>query len=215
MFIRRMLLIALCLALVISVMAGSAAAGRFSVDDQDFRIVWTEVSFVPDFVDPVRCGLTIIGSMHSRTITKTDGLLVGHVTSARTSFPTCTPREEGATALAFTLPWHVTYAVFTGTLPAITGVKLEILGASFDIFTIEDEGIRTALCLARTEASEPGKVTLNVSRGLVTTATFDETAAIDLNDVGASAQCDFIDGSLRGSGTVDDGSGAPIGVSLI
>jgi hypothetical protein len=61
------------------------------------------------------CRLTLEGSLHARTMAKVAGSLIGYITRVRTG--QCT---VGTTLLTETLPWHVRYESFSGTLPNIT-----------------------------------------------------------------------------------------------
>jgi hypothetical protein len=68
----------------------------------------------------LRCPLTMEGSVHSRTLAKVGGSLIGYITRAAFAESSC----SGSTwrVRTETLPWHVTYLGFTGTLPNITYV---------------------------------------------------------------------------------------------
>jgi hypothetical protein len=93
------------------------------------------------------CRVTFEGSFHSRTFSKVARALVGYITSAIVAEAGCT--GGSARALPTTLPWHLQYASFTGTLPDITGIRLRVVGAGFQI----QEPIVT--CLYRTSEAEP------------------------------------------------------------
>jgi hypothetical protein len=65
--------------------------------------------------------------------------------------------ESGnATVLTESLPWHMTYQSFSGTLPNITRVRLALINAAFRI----EQAL--FFCLARTTAAAPafGEVSL-------------------------------------------------------
>jgi len=84
--------------------------------------------------------MTLAGTFHSNTISKTMNSLIGYITSA--SLGTCSGGR--ATILRETLPWHIVYSGFTGTLPNIRSVNMDIIGLSM---AVETEGVA---CLLRT-----------------------------------------------------------------
>jgi hypothetical protein len=109
--------------------SGTASAKRFETSSQTFRMVWSRLTFRDAGGFGAECAVTLEGSFHSRTISKVSGALVGYVRSA--SVGTCT----GGTLRADseTLPWHVQYNSFEGTLPSITGVTITLVGARFGL----------------------------------------------------------------------------------
>jgi len=139
---------AIASAVVLASAVGLASANRLSVTNQRFRAVWTPLTFSESFgFFTVRCNITMEGSFHSATIVKTIGSLIGYVTTANVSHP-CTGGEAWAwngterfLRTGTSLPWHLTYEGFTGTLPGITGVRILLVRPKF---TIEVRGV----CLA-------------------------------------------------------------------
>lgn len=143
----RLALAALAAVLVLGAAAGVASANRLSTSATSFTLTWREL-YVPNTLEePARCPLTLSGSFHARTFTKVRELLVGYVNAAQTSI--CTGGE--ATVLTATLPWHLTYQSFAGTLPAITSVRYSLIGFSMNIHVI----LLGERCLIRTTAVEP------------------------------------------------------------
>lgn len=125
----KLVLAALGSALLLAAFVGSASANRLSQNETGFRDIYTPLTFVPSFGTAARCPVTLEGTFHSRTITKTEGTLVGFVT--RVSVGTC---ESGrARADTETLPWHIQYGGFTGTLPNITGITQYLIRPTFEI----------------------------------------------------------------------------------
>lgn len=142
-------LAALAAAVVLALAVGLASANDLSYSNQAFRIVWSRLSFSESGGGiPISCPVTLEGSFHSRTMTKTQGALVAHITSAVVNNPRCT--EGHATILEETLPWHVLYDSFSGTLPSITSVRHLLIGAGFQI----EPGLGV-VCLAETSARFP------------------------------------------------------------
>jgi len=98
----------------------TATARNLSVSNQNFR--WT-FSDLEETAGELRndCHVTLEGSLHSRTIRKVQGTLIGYITSVKTG--QC---NLGTTILTETLPWHVSYLGFSGTLPEITLIILRL-----------------------------------------------------------------------------------------
>jgi hypothetical protein len=131
------------LALLIA-LSSAASAGHLSISSQTFRTVWREFGFAGPF-GTTTCELTLEGSLHSRTIAKVNGSLAGYVTRA-----TLGPCSAGtATILTATLPWHIRYQSFAGTLPNISSVSLGVINVS--IAVREQFGI---VCLGRSTVAQ-------------------------------------------------------------
>lgn len=160
------LAVAALVAVIVLASATAASARIFSITDQHFRIVWTPLTLSDAFgFVSVRCNFTMEGSFHSNTITKVIGSLIGYVTAARYSRP-CTNGEawiwngtEGELSGASTLPWHITYEGFNGTLPNVTRLRWLVARAKFTI--------RNGICLG-TYAPANANVSANMSAGTAT-----------------------------------------------
>ena len=125
MTLSKMLLIAVGAALVLGALVGAASAGRLSSTSTTFRAPFSRVVLSGAF-GTIDCIVTLEGSLHTRTITKTVGRLIGYVTAANLG-----PCASGsATFLRETLPWHLTYRSFAGTLPNITAMNVDMSGYS-------------------------------------------------------------------------------------
>lgn len=161
----KLLLAALGATLLLASLVGSASARSFSTSSQTLRRTFRTVTFGGAF-GSIRCGLTLEGSLHSRTIAKVVGSLIGYITSV--TIGVC---ETGSvTVLSATLPWHMTYAGFTGTLPNITGIRENVIGVSLQI----REPLFT--CLLRSTTANPVVLTFNrEAGGALTTATLGGT----------------------------------------
>lgn len=123
----RLLLAVLVAAALFGASAGSASARNLSVNEQGFRISWVELNWTePIFRIGIHCPMTLEGTFHYRTMVKVIGSLIGYVTRAIVDNAAC--RGGHFTVLTETLPWHVTYEGFTGTLPSITSLILLIAG---------------------------------------------------------------------------------------
>ena len=111
------------------------------------------------------CPLTLEGSFHSRTISKVCGQLVGYITTA--NFAMCSGAAQART-LTETLPWHVRYESFEGTLPSITGITFQIIGLS----------IQSAVCLYKSTAAAPARYIYHIAGGEVTNVPWVEMSPI-------------------------------------
>lgn len=142
----------------------TASAGRLSLSSQTIRAVWSSIELRNE-VSTLKCRLTIEGSFHARTIGKAAGSLVGLITRARAIQESCTngtvapingtERYNGTTP-PNTLPWHLTYESFQGTLPNISAVRLLLSRLRFGI-TI------SGLCIGQYGTAEDN-VTLSGNR---------------------------------------------------
>ncbi|HEX7292474.1 MAG TPA: hypothetical protein VF250_15250 [Conexibacter sp.] len=148
----KLLLATLVVAAALGTLVGAASARNLSLSHQTFRATYANVEYQSS-IATVRCPLTIEGSFHRRTIVKTVGSLVGYITAA--GHGACS--APGATVLRETLPWHIRYASFVGTLPNVTGLNFSVIDYSV---TIRDPF--GSLCLIRSTATEP--VTLAFTR---------------------------------------------------
>lgn len=126
----RLVLSALAASMLLALALSTASASRLSTTNQNFRITWRSLEFAGEGAT-IRCPLTLEGSFHTRTIAKVERALVGAVNKANVNSANCTngtiatfngvERYNGTTS-PNTLPWHLTYLGFTGTLPNITAV---------------------------------------------------------------------------------------------
>jgi len=159
----KLLLAALAAALLLTALVGSASANRLSGNEKNFRITYTPMRFESREGKTVSCNVTLEGSFHERTITKTANALVGYITAARVE--SCTP-TNGARANTETLPWHIQYESFTAAsgLPNIETITENTINSSFEVAeTIFGFTVRCRY----TVASEPG-INHREARGVIT-----------------------------------------------
>jgi hypothetical protein len=146
----------------VMVLAGcveGASAARFSVSTRNIRAVWNPLDMNSAGLH-IRCPITLEGSFHSSTLTKVRGALVGYISRASVLSASC----EGsgtATVLQAYLPWHVRYDSFRGTLPSISGVRLGLVEAAFEI----NVGF---LCLFAATATNPLFAIAELRSGVIT-----------------------------------------------
>jgi hypothetical protein len=182
----RLLFAALAATMLMSFAASSASARRFEVSERHFLAIWTSLEFVLGG-NAILCPVTLEGSFHSRTLSKVSGQLVGYISNAVVNSPLCT--NGTATVLPTSLPWHLRYDSFRGTLPSITGVLLQLIRASFRI--ADTVGFS---CLAETKATEPAHGIVEVTAGVARTLRADELKEIN---------CPFLGrGRFRGTAEV-------------
>jgi hypothetical protein len=188
---------------LMAVLVADASASRLRTSSQTRRDVWTGIEFEAGVT--VRCPLTLEGSVHSSTSSKTAGALSGYITRAIIGEASCSGGR--ARVLTENLPWHIRYASFAGTLPNITSIRENIIGARWLIlasFPI----IGSVSCLYVSETSHPATGTLNLAAGGTITGV---EAGGRINGSGICPE-----GSLRGNGTVTVlGSSTAITVTLI
>jgi hypothetical protein len=143
----KLTLTALAAALLLASAISTASARNLSVSNQNFRITWTSLEF--RYLVTIRCPVTLEGSFHYRTIIKRERALIGLITRAIVNQGACvngtgsafngTERYNGIVPPT-TLPWHVTYESFRGTLPRIESIRLLLTGARFGIETPAGSG---------------------------------------------------------------------------
>jgi hypothetical protein len=142
---RQTLLGGLLAATLLATLASPAVAARLSISTREWVATWREVRLTGGF-GSTTCSLTLEGELHSKTIAKTRSSLIGYIIGAATGGCGAFP----ATVLRETLPWHIQYESFTGTLPNITTAVMKIIGFAFRIR--ESFGIE---CLFRSTEARP------------------------------------------------------------
>jgi hypothetical protein len=194
----KLLLTALGATVVLGALVSTASAGRLESSSLTLTANFSSVRFqMPE--GTVDCVVSLSGSLHSRTITKTRGSLMGFINDARLG--ACV-NPGTATILRETLPWHVRYESFSGTLPNITRLVTHVIGSSF---RVRYESFLS--CLGRSTAERPaiGTYERNTATGALTGVT-----------IGGSipTSC-FFNGTFSSSSAVPAGTGGTIIVRLI
>ncbi|MGB2711456.1 MAG: hypothetical protein WBC33_08050 [Conexibacter sp.] len=117
--------------LLLAGISGSAAASRAIDGEFPGEITATgPVTFTSALLTVVSL-ITLRGSIH-RSILKVTGSLVGTVTDCRSSLGTAVGLGISvAIGCALSLPWHLRYVGYIGTLPRILSVEIEILNIGF------------------------------------------------------------------------------------
>ena len=182
--IHRLAIAAIAL-LILALAVGSASANRLSVSNRNFRLTWTGMT-LEDEVFAIDCNVILEGSFHSATIRKIRRALIGFISRARATADPCEgdgemyflngTEELQGRIVGNTLPWHVIYSAFIGTLPNIY-MEVGIVGASILVeLPLED-------CLYRSTAEEPwyGIFERNFVNGRITGFRNNELQPIPLN----------------------------------
>jgi hypothetical protein len=166
----KLALAALASAITLGAAAG-AAASTFTIAEQRFRVVWRELALSSSGGEfAVRCPVTLEGSFHSVNFPKVARSLVGYLN--RATVGTCTGGEVAI--LTSTLPWHVQYDSFAGTLPNITSLTLRVVGLAA---LVRPTGLLS--CLYQTEQSAPARLVIEREEiGELRAVRADETAVI-------------------------------------
>jgi hypothetical protein len=128
----KLALAGLTAALLLGFTVSPVSARSLSLSRQHFRITWVRLKFFDQegvvFTD---CPVTMEGSFHSQTINKVVDSLIGFITRAVVFEARCT-QETSARFLASSLPWHIKYKAFGGTLPRIASVRVLIRGIAYE-----------------------------------------------------------------------------------
>jgi hypothetical protein len=197
----KLLFLALTAALVFAAAVSAASARRFEVSNQQHRLVWSSLEFAGR--EPfggtltIRCPITLEGSLHSRTLSKVSGQLIGYVTRVFDRTEACS--GGSIRILAESLPWHLRYDRFIGALPSITGIRLQLIGAAY-LLTF----IGSVNCLFTATATKPALgIAEREAGGTVRTLRADETSQIPLTP-GAPLNSAFCppEGSFQGTAEI-------------
>ncbi len=129
---------------LLALLTTAAPARNFSTSNQNVRVVWNELEFATPLAT-ITCSLTFEGSFHYRSIVKRERALIGHITAAIIRrpcgngegwTPNGTETHPRLGRLANTLPWHITYEGFRGTLPNITEILFLVRGFRSKVHTL-------------------------------------------------------------------------------
>ncbi|MGN6189052.1 MAG: hypothetical protein ACTHOE_09145 [Conexibacter sp.] len=135
---------------LLATLVSTASAARLESSSQTLRTAFTSARFTETFGSTTDCEVTLEGSLHSRTIQKVAGTLIGYI--ERAALGRCAAGT--ATILTETLPWHLRYLSFAGTLPSINRLLFNMIG-----FAMRIRFPSGSNCLARSAPEEPLVVT--------------------------------------------------------
>ncbi len=197
----KLLLAGLGAMFVLAAAVSTASANHLSISEQGHKLAWRALEFNASAGSSITCEVTLESSFHSRTIAKVANALIGHI--YRASVGTCT--GGSLTVHTETLPWHEQYNSFTGTLPAITSVKISFVGLRWRI----RNSVET--CEMGTTQAEPGFGTIALgARGEANSIEFSGT--INLR---GGFLCGFATASFSGRGSVRTPGGGTLLIRLI
>jgi len=152
----KMIVVLVGATMFFSIVVASASARNFSISERRLSATFSRVEFSGGF-GTVRCNITLSRTLHGGTIPKVLETLIGYMTAV--SVGGC---ETGsATILGETLPWHLRYQGFLGTLPNILGIIRRIVGWAMQI----REPAFGITCLATSTAASPVTETMNREAG--------------------------------------------------
>lgn len=156
---------ALLAAVVMIAAVGTASANRLSISNSSFRATFP--AFRMEWSLNQVCTLTLEGTFHSRTIVKSPDSLIGYVTRVAGGCPN--------TTVLLNIPWHIRYRSFTGTLPNIASIRIEIIN-----FSVLIQAMGVVDCLYASTPASPAVATLNVAAGVITSIRMEELARVPL-----------------------------------
>lgn len=186
---------------VLGTLAGSGSAGRLSVTSGIWRVTFAALEY-SNTVNQTVCPVTLEGSFHARTTLKMANRLVGYVTRASSGF--CSVGTDRF--LTETLPWHLRYQSFAGTLPTrITSLMFDIVGLA-----VRTTGINGTNCLTLTTTTEP--LRLRFTRETLTSVLLEAEAD---GEIRTEIGCFNIPGRLTGRSGSVQGSPTRMSVTLI
>jgi len=170
---RIRFVLALCAAsCLLLALGGTAGARNLSLSNQSIRWAFPEYSSTNAGIT-ISCEVTLEGSFHTRTFAKVAGSLIGFITRAVVR-PGCRGGWGDMRFLTETLPWHLRYASFSGTLPRVTSVTVDLVNWAWNY-----PGLG-ATCLYRSTAAEPARWIMNreTTTGTITSVRADESIAV-------------------------------------
>jgi hypothetical protein len=151
----KLLLAATMATMLLGTLTATATGRSLELSSTTLRVQFRAVTFEGIF-GQITCQMTLEGSLHSRTITKTTGTLIGYITAA--NLGTC--GIGTATIFRERLPWHIRYGGFTGTLPRIETIRTNVIGFAWRFRTNTGE-----TCTTTSTATNPLVITYNVEAG--------------------------------------------------
>jgi len=178
----KMLLTVVGATVLFGALVGTASARTLTYSEARLTSNFARVEF-SGASGTTRCNVTLAGVLHSRTLGKVLESLVGLITEARVGG--CDAGTGSATILTATLPWHIRYNGFGGTLPNISQLRTKVIGSAFRVR--EPNGLE---CLVTSTAAQPTNGNYTVSGGVITAA-----------EMEGSFSCFFITARLRGNTT--------------
>jgi hypothetical protein len=176
--LRRTLFLAVALLLVLQANAGAV---RLHISNTGIRATYSQLRIADSLGGEIeaRCPVTLEGTFHESAITKTADALLGYITRAIVNRAACT-FHGGITDVTIlngterlltgdipttSLPWHMRYERFFGTLPRITQIDIKVIRLAVLALFLGGS------CLYRSSTEAPARfgIARNLTTGQVTT----------------------------------------------
>jgi hypothetical protein len=122
----------------------------------------------------ITSSLTLTGSLH-RLSPKIIGLLAGVATGCRAALGEASFGVRAAITCELTLPWHIRYNGFEGTLPNITALRLILLNMSFRVRDLVGGMVFNCLYQGDQNARASGRAANEIDRNAVIEMTLNST----------------------------------------
>jgi len=175
----KLLLVAVSAAVLMGALLVSTASARNrSISSQTWTSLWRRMDFAGG-PGTIECEVKLSGSFHSRTITKTVNSLIGYITEG--TVLRCI--RGSMTINQASLPWHLRYRAFGGTLPNITSYSDTLTGAELRLreplfgatCTVSNATWVRILVLSASVVSRTSQSGTNSCSGLTVTLSGEET----------------------------------------
>src|SRR5215213_2451096 len=127
--LRKLILALTGATVLLAALTSAGSARNLSFSSQSFAALWRRMDFAGGISRAIECEILLAGSLHSKTMTKVVGSLIGYITTA--TVLRCT--RSGMTFKQESLPWHRKYGGFGGTLPNITGTTETVTGTEWTV----------------------------------------------------------------------------------
>jgi hypothetical protein len=183
-------------------MAASALANTLELSGTGLYMEWTGLEMRPaEFLEPaVTCPVTLEGTFHAQTFAKSSEPLIGLITTASVDTEKC--GSEGEIGfLTETLPWHIHLGGWSGALPRIVDIWIDIGGASIS----GRIGLLGGRCLYTSTEQQPLRVIATSNGGYLAPGRIDETAPIGPVVSGEFGCLEYA--QMTGAGTFAEQSG--------
>ncbi|MBS1869465.1 MAG: hypothetical protein JSS99_07350 [Actinobacteria bacterium] len=131
---KHLITAALAATALLVALATTASARQFETSETRIRVVFRPLIFQStEGSDRISCTVTLEGTFHYRTIAKVERSLIGYITRAAIDTANCASSPAGIQlrVLTETLPWHVQYVDFSGTLPEVRP-RIRVINLGFD-----------------------------------------------------------------------------------
>ncbi len=209
-YARTLLPLTLALSLL-PLVAGTASAGGLGTSSRSLYITWDEPGPSGQLTIEasgmnIGCDVRLLGEFHSTVMIKAWERLSGLIRHVEIS-------ECGGGIISIlneSLPWHVKYESFTGSLPGISSVRFLLNRVAFLIQTPFGQ------CLGIAEAGDPFGAEADLSSGNVTGFSADSDRRIPVEDLNEAITCDLIETVIFiGTAEVENGAGRGLAISLV